>query len=428
MGFRKFHRVRLFPVCLIVGMVSWSGILYGLYMWAATAEREHFTETIKLKAESLANHTQVLRRWIGGHGGVYVEVDDTIKPHPLLSNFPERDIETPSGRKLTLLNSPAVLSRISPFFERDQGDRVHLVSDHPMNPSNKPDSWEKIALEELEAGAARADKFVHLGTEKLYRLMYPMALTPKCLNCHHYPSSVPNRVVGGLSVTVDKTPYDRLSENVLREIRMGYLSIWIVGLLALAAFDFVGVRLLRQIEFSATHDGLTALFNRKEIERGLNLECERAGRLGGHLSVIMLDIDHFKKVNDTYGHPAGDEALRVVSGVIRRTIRKTDIAGRYGGEEFIILVPGVSCDGAQKLAERLGAAIKAAPIPVNENRTITVTVSIGISCFSSEKNSLESLVKGADEALYQAKEAGRDRVCIAESDSAGSTRTVIRGG
>lgn len=155
-------------------MVFWSGILYSLYLWAASAEREHFTETIKLKAESLANHTQVLRRWIGGHGGIYVEVGGKVRPHPLLSSLPERDVDTPSGKKLTLLNSPSVLSEISPDFKSSQGDRIHLVSNNPMNPANFPDSWEKKALEELEAGAAKVGNFVLAGEESLYRLMYPM--------------------------------------------------------------------------------------------------------------------------------------------------------------------------------------------------------------------------------------------------------------
>jgi len=408
------NKITLFHISMMAGMVFWSVILYGLFSWAAIAEREHFKETIKLKAESLADHTQVLRRWIGGHGGVYVEVSGNIKPHPLLSGLSERDVETPSGRKLTLLNSPSVLSEISPYFESGDGDRIHLVSTKPMNPSNVPDSWEKTALEELEAGADKVDDFVRIGEEKRYRLMYPMKLEPKCLTCHHYPGSAPNRVVGGLSVIVDKTPYDRLTENVLHEIRLGYFTIWVIGLLALIAFDLMGVRLLRRIEFTASHDGLTRLFHRREIDRRLRLECERAGRYASDLSVIMLDVDHFKQVNDTYGHPGGDEALRVISGVIRQSIRQTDTAGRYGGEEFIILVPGVSCHGTEILAERLRTSIQAAPIQVKKDQTITLTVSMGVSCFSADKNSSESLVNSADKALYQAKKTGRNRVCVAE--------------
>lgn len=412
--FKYFFKIKFIHAFSLGGFIFWSCILYGLYWWAAKAESEHFTETVKLKAESMANHAQALRSWIGKQGGVYIEVEGDIKPHPLLAQLPERDVKTPSGRKLTLLNSPFVLSQISPYFKSGKGDKIHLVSNTPMNPSNYPDPWEKNALKRLEAGVLKVDKVTYDSENSYYRLIYPMNIKPKCLNCHHNYSKTSNKVIGGLSVAVDKTPYDQLTQNVLHEIRMGYFSIWIVGLLGLALFDFVSVRFLRRIEAMATHDGLTDLYNRREIERYIDIECKRANRYTTQLSVILLDIDHFKKVNDQYGHPAGDQALRIVSKVIRQNIRKTDIAGRYGGEEFLILAPGISLEGTKTLTERLRTMIKTTPIQINSQKTITVTASMGFSCHSSAKTSPESLVKSADEALYQAKTDGRDRIGIAE--------------
>lgn len=413
--FARFNKTLLFEVSLVVGMVFWTAILYILYSWAAAAERQHFTETVKLKAESLAEHTQALRKWIGKHGGIYVEVNENLKPIPQLSSVPERDVETPSGRKLTLFNSPTVLSHIAPNYKNDEGDRIHLVSSHPMNPLNLPDRWEKRALAQLDKGTPKAGEFIYNRKQCFYRLMYPMKLEPKCLNCHHMISNTPKKVIGGLSVSVDKTPYDQLTESVLKEIRKGYFSIWVVGLVALALFKFTGMRLLQRIEIMATHDSLTQLYNRRQIESLLQLECKRADRYGSQLSIILLDIDHFKKVNDTYGHPSGDEALRAVSKIIRQTIRETDIAGRYGGEEFIILVPNASCDGTEAMAERLRNEIKTTSIQIEANNTISVSVSMGVACFSTENNTPEQLVKCADEVLYQAKETGRDRICIAKT-------------
>lgn len=399
---------------MVTGFVFWSCILYGLYTWAVRAESEHFTETVKFKAESLANHAQSLRRWIGGKGGVYVEVDESTTPHHKLSQIPESNINTPSGRKLTLLNSPSVLSQISPFFKSDKGDRIHLVANTPINPSNTPDQWEKIALETLDSGVSKVGKFVQEGNDRYYRLMYPIYAESKCLRCHNDYQGHTQKVIGGLSVAVDKTPYDQLTENVLQQIRKGYFSIWILGIAALALFDFIGARLLRRIEVMATHDSLTQLYNRREIERHTEIECDRAGRYGNPLSAIMLDFDHFKKVNDTYGHPAGDEAIRVVADIIRKNIRKTDIAGRYGGEEFMILAPGVSLEGTKTLAERIRTKIKATPIQVEAKKTITVTASMGVSGYSNHNKTSEALVKSADKALYQAKANGRDRICMAE--------------
>lgn len=409
---KNLNKISIFHFVIAIGMMAWTGILLGLFLWASSGQRYHFTESVKLKAQSLANHTQALRRWVGGHGGVYVEIGDTIKPLPLLAHVPERDIETPSGKKLTLLNSPSVLRLISHEFESGEDDQVRLVSSHPMNPANTPDDWEKKALIELEAGKANVQGFVSVGEESLFRLIYPMKLKPKCLACHKYLIGNQQKVVGGLSVTVDKTPYNRLSDRVIQTISMGYLGIWLIGLFGLAVFDFTGARLLRNIEFAATHDGLTRLNNRREIERYLNLEYERAVRYNNLLSVMMLDIDHFKRVNDTYGHQAGDEVLRCVAETIRQTIRKTDIAGRYGGEEFLILATNTSFDGSKILAQRLNTAIKETPIMQKDGKTISVTVSIGVSYYSSDIKSPDSLVKSADEALYKAKETGRDRICF----------------
>lgn len=406
------NKINLFHFVIVLSMAAWTGILFGLYLWAAGGEREHFAETVKLKALSLANYTQALRGWIGEHGGVYIEIDDKITPHPLLAHVPERDIETPSGRKLTLLNSPSVLHEISRDFNNGEGNLIRLVSNRPMNPTNMPDDWEKKALIELEAGEADVQGFASDGRSNLFRLMYPMKLKPKCLDCHHYSTGDPQKIVGGLSVIVDKTPYDKLSEKMIRKISTGYLGVWIIGLFGLAAFDFTGARLLRNIEFTATHDGLTRLKNRWEIERLLNLERERASRSGNSMYAMMLDIDNFKRVNDTFGHQAGDEALRAVAEAVRQTIRKTDIAGRYGGEELLVLASNLSYDGAKMLAQRLNATIKATPIRLQDGKTISVTASIGVSCYSAERTSSASIIKSADEALYKAKESGRDCVCI----------------
>ncbi|MBQ0759014.1 MAG: diguanylate cyclase [Zhongshania sp.] len=407
------NKVIVFHLVVAIGIVVWTGILFALYLWAVDGEHDHLTETIKLKAESMAQNSQSLRSWVGGHGGVYVEVNDKIKPNPLLANMPERDIETPSGRKLTLFNSPAFLREISQTFESSLGDRIKLISYQPLNPANTPDDWEKKALKELEAGAATAQGFVS-GEKSHFRLMYPMMMEAKCAKCHRYLKDIPRNVVGGLSVMVDKTPYDRLSEKVIRKITTGYFSIWLIGLFGLIVFDFKGAKLLRNIQFTATHDGLTQLNNRREIECLINLECERADRYKNPLSVMMLDIDYFKRVNDTYGHQVGDEALRVVATTIKQTIRKIDIAGRYGGEEFLVLTPDTPREKAEILAQRLNKAIKTASIKLKDGKTFSVTVSIGGSCFSPERRSADLLVKSADEALYKAKETGRDRVCFSK--------------
>lgn len=161
----------------------------------------------------------------------------------------------------------------------------------------------------------------------------------------------------------------------------------------------------------ATLDGLTGVYNRREFNRLLTAEIERSRRDGSPVSLVMVDIDYFKKLNDNYGHQTGDEALRQVSGVLKREVRPGDRVARYGGEEFAIILPNTAGSDAFKVAERIRSVIADHPIPLTARQTLNVTASLGFSTFPIEVSSEETLMQEADRALYQAKEGGRNRVC-----------------
>lgn len=177
-----------------------------------------------------------------------------------------------------------------------------------------------------------------------------------------------------------------------------------------ASTALANARLYERIEKMAITDGLTGLFNHRYFQERLSSEFSRLGRLSMDLSILLIDIDYFKKINDTYGHPMGDEILKAVAATIRKTIRDIDIPARYGGEEFALLLPGTDSDGAVKMAERLRYSILKQRFPF-EKGEITVTVSIGISTAPADAKTKEELIKKADDALYQAKGKGRNR-CI----------------
>jgi len=160
----------------------------------------------------------------------------------------------------------------------------------------------------------------------------------------------------------------------------------------------------------STHDDLTGLFNYREFNRQLTEEVERSRRYTRPFSLLMLDIDHFKVVNDTYGHMAGDEALQALATLIRREIRPVDLVARYGGEEFVMLLPETTGPGALELGERLRAFIAGHAVPLSTGHTIFLTVSIGLATYPDDADSLPRLVNLADQALYAAKSAGRNRV------------------
>lgn len=164
-----------------------------------------------------------------------------------------------------------------------------------------------------------------------------------------------------------------------------------------------------RLEYLARHDALTGLFNRQYTQKLLEQEIERCERYGTALSVLVLDIDHFKRVNDTHGHACGDVTLQHVAQLVADRIRTNDIVGRWGGEEFLVLLPHTTLDGAVEAAECLRAQIE----QLEPEDAPAVTISIG-AAERATGESAESLFEAADVALYEAKEQGRNRVVPAE--------------
>jgi diguanylate cyclase (GGDEF)-like protein len=162
----------------------------------------------------------------------------------------------------------------------------------------------------------------------------------------------------------------------------------------------------KRIEQLSRRDALTGLTNRRWLDEVLLLELERSQRYGAPLSVIMADLDHFKAVNDSFGHAVGDQVLKAASDALKGAARMTDVVGRYGGEEFLVLLPNTALKQALVLAERLRAGLRQMPVTF---RSEPVTGSFGVTQ-RALGDTIASLVDRADEALYEAKHAGRDRV------------------
>lgn len=163
------------------------------------------------------------------------------------------------------------------------------------------------------------------------------------------------------------------------------------------------------LERVSTTDSVTGMRTRRYVGEVLSIEVLRATRYRTSLSVAMCDLDHFKRVNDAFGHPAGDAVLAGTGDLIRRTLRATDVAGRYGGEEFLLVLPGTDLEGAGLLGERVRAAIEHAEFDVGAAAPHSVTMSIGVATLASGQ-SPDALLAAADEALYRAKGEGRNRV------------------
>lgn len=165
----------------------------------------------------------------------------------------------------------------------------------------------------------------------------------------------------------------------------------------------------------ARFDELTGLYNRRYLLERLAQEALRAKRYGSPLCLMILDVDHFKHINDTYGHLIGDQVLARIGNILRDTIRVTDIAGRYGGEEFCIVLTETSLQGACVMAERLRQRIAAEACSADDGTTFQATCSIGVAPYTPDLPDMQAFLVRADRALYKAKASGRNRVMLAST-------------
>jgi len=176
---------------------------------------------------------------------------------------------------------------------------------------------------------------------------------------------------------------------------------------------------LSQVAWLATHDALTGLYNRHRFEEGLAHRLSESRRYGTNCAVLLLDIDHFKLINDTYGHQAGDSVLTAVARVLRTATRESDVPARLGGDEFVVLLPQAGLDQARACAVKLLERVRQLN-PTYQGWSLPVSISIGVAVFPQHGENAESLVTSADDALYRAKRAGRNQICVQDGIGASS--------
>jgi diguanylate cyclase (GGDEF)-like protein len=175
-------------------------------------------------------------------------------------------------------------------------------------------------------------------------------------------------------------------------------------------------RILIDLRYRSRHDALTGLLNRRAMEEALLAQMQRSRRTGEPFTVLMIDLDHFKSVNDRHGHAAGDRALRHTAAALKAELREVDAIGRFGGEEFLVVMPGATVETALPVAERLRTALVIDGSAV-EGATLLLSASIGIAQWREPAEEPSRLLMRADAALYDAKLRGRDRVVVDTSDS-----------
>lgn len=174
------------------------------------------------------------------------------------------------------------------------------------------------------------------------------------------------------------------------------------------------LKLRETLRQQVIHDPLTGLFNRRYLEETLEREVRRVQRKGATLGVIMMDLDNFKRFNDTFGHEAGDSLLEALGKFLKTQVRGEDIACRYGGEEFVLIIPEASLDIAQQRAEEIRRGVPHLKVVIREHPLENTTISLGVAIFPDHGATGEDVLRAADDAMYKAKAAGRNRVVVAE--------------
>jgi diguanylate cyclase (GGDEF)-like protein len=182
-------------------------------------------------------------------------------------------------------------------------------------------------------------------------------------------------------------------------------------------------RILIDLRYRSRHDGLTGLLNRRAMEETLPGQMQRSRRTGEPFTVLMLDLDHFKTINDRHGHAAGDRALKHTAAALKAELREVDAVGRFGGEEFLVLMPGATVETALPVAERLRTALLTNALGV-EGATLLLSASIGVAQWREPAEEPSRLLMRADAALYRAKLRGRDCVVVDAAD----TESMVTGG
>jgi diguanylate cyclase (GGDEF)-like protein len=384
----------------------WTMVVAASLIWNLAQQRRETLDLAYTTAITLYEKDLLYRRWAVGHGGVYAPVTAATPPSPYLSHLPERDILTDSGRRLTLVN-PAYMTRQVYELAQEIGQpQGHLRSLNPLRPQNTPDPWETTALNGFEQGQAEVRGIGKLDGKEVFRLMRPFITEKSCLGCHAGQGYRVGDIRGGISLAVPMAALRQAQGPMKVALVGGHGLLWLLGVVGIVvAVSNLEKAHLRIITLVNT-DSLTRLANRRFFIDFLEKAMAFSKRHEQALSVIMADLDNFKSINDTYGHQAGDQVLAAFGQVMQASIRQEDLAARFGGEEFILMLPGTTLEEATILAERLRESLENLAFPPLKTR---VTASFGIAQYRPD-DTFETLVNRADEAMYAAKAAGRNRV------------------
>lgn len=392
----------------------WSLLSAMLLTWALRSVDEEMLGLARQEARANFNKDQVFRVWATGHGGVYVPVTERTQPSPYLAHIPERDVITPSGRHLTLLNPAHILRQMMEDFDELYGVKGKITSLHPLNPGNAADAWETAALGVFAAGGDEVFEITEIAGHPFLRLMRPMVTRAGCLKCHDPQRFQVGAIQGGVGISVPLDTYYAVAQGRKRNLWAILSTIWLLGTAGIwywARRD--RQRIVERLSYQAriwrqaNFDPLTNLSNRNLFHDRLEQALGHAQRENHQLALLFIDLDHFKDINDTRGHDIGDQLLQQVAKRLKASVRESDTVSRLGGDEFtVILADMVEGMSANLIARNILQALTQ-PFAI-AGQDAHLSASIGITVYPQDGATPTALLKNADTAMYQAKNSGRN--------------------
>lgn len=404
------HSVRKYLgiITIIISLVI-ASIFFTFQFNVSRALQVHLYE----QAKAFFSEIVIVRKWVAKHGGVYVPLDKTTGINPYLVDIEGIEAKITCNEKEFVLKNPSLVTKEiseSPF--RTGQVRYKMTSLKPINPDNAPDKFEKSALEQFEQGVSEVSIFEKRDGADHFRYMAPLVADETCMTCHAQQGYTVGDIRGGISVTLQ-------AESLMLRIKRAQIFMVIAGFgviaLMIVSIWYISRFFIRDLHYAqealarmASTDFLTGLANRMAGIQTLTKELGRMSRKKTPLCIALIDLDHFKKVNDTYGHNVGDEILKSFSAILLKNIRNYDTACRYGGEEFLLIMPQTSLEEAVKILNRILDYIKSTPISTTKGNVKT-SVSAGV-VKAREGEDVDACVDRADKLLYRAKADGRSRI------------------
>ncbi|CAG0947348.1 putative diguanylate cyclase DgcQ [Anaerolineae bacterium] len=388
--------------------IAWTVAIALSFVWNVYQSDREMLEIARVQARVAYEKDVLYRSWASMHGGVYAPVTDTTPPNPYL-DVPERDITTPSGKRLTLVNPAYMTRQVHEIQNQQLGVRGHITSLKPIRPQNAPDAWEAEALRAFENGRPEVSAVAEIEDKPYLRLMRPLLVETSCLNCHAAQGYREGDIRGGISVAVPLEPLRLIERNSIQSFALAHMLLWMIGGVGI----MWGSRRLeesererhhaeKQLRFISSHDALTGLYNRAYFEQELE-RVEQSGKFP--VSIVMADLDWLKTVNDSLGHDAGDELLKRAAQALHAALRAEDIVARVGGDEFAAVLPSTDVMTAAEIVERIKTNVARDNQFPNQP---LLSLSIGVATAEQSRSILTAL-KESDTRMYAEKKTRTER-------------------